>query len=162
MAAGDVGRLTEGRYGMIHKEWNDTDGPGRAFILVYSTEPVPARASFELLADADAPRYDEGSGVRTKELVGPRVKLPLHGDVRLFTDSQLAAGSKLSLDTAEGEAGLLYVLEGEVTVDGSGLGFEHALLAPPRNERRSVTADAQQRSRVIRVVTGPGHGLVAR
>lgn len=161
MGTGDVGRLTEGRYGMIHKEWNNTDGPGRAFILVYPTDPVPARASFELLADADAPRYDEATGVRTKELVGPRVKFPLHGDVRLFTDSEVDAGGELALETRAGEAGMLYTLEGEVAVDGTSIGREHALLVPPNDEPRTLTARAPERARVVRVVTGPGHGFVS-
>ncbi|HWC32039.1 MAG TPA: pirin family protein [Actinomycetota bacterium] len=161
MGTGDVGRLTEGRYGMIHKEWNNTDGPGRAFILVYSTEPTPARASFELLADADAPRYDEASGVRTKELVGPKVKFPLHGDVRFFAASEIAADGELRLETSDGEAGMLFTLDGELDVDGTALGKEHTLLVPP-NGSRSVTARAPSGARAIRVVTGPGHGFVTR
>ncbi len=161
MGTGDMGRLTEGRFGMIHKEWNNTDGPGRAFILVYSTDPTPPRASFELLADADAPRYEEAGGVRTKELVGPTVKFPVHGDVRLFTDSEIDAGGELRLETSEGEAGMLFTLDGELEVDGTSLGNEHAMLLPP-NSARSVTARAPQGARAIRVVTGPGHGFVTR
>ena len=76
MPTGGLGRLTEGRRGMLHKEWNDTDVQTRAFILVYETDPIPETASFHLLADADAPRYEAAPGVTTKELVGPRANFP--------------------------------------------------------------------------------------
>src|ERR1051325_11170385 len=79
MDTGDVGQFTEGRTGMIHSEWNHGDEDTRAFILVYSTDPVPELADFNALRDADAPRYEEAPGVTTKELVGSRSPLQLHG-----------------------------------------------------------------------------------
>jgi redox-sensitive bicupin YhaK (pirin superfamily) len=71
MDTGDVGQLTEGQRGMVHSEWNHGQVDTRAYILVYSTDPVPAQTAFNVLKDAEAPRYQEGDGVRTKELVGP-------------------------------------------------------------------------------------------
>lgn len=161
MAAGDMGRLTEGVRGMLHKEWNNTDGQARAFILVYETDPTPPRASFELLPDADAARYEEGAGVSTKELVGPRVKFPINGDVHLFADTRLEPGAEASLEMGDEESGLLYVLEGEVQADGVALARDHSLLVAPGSER-SVAVRAEKEARVIRVVTGPGHGLLVR
>ena len=42
MDTGDVGQFTEGRRGMVHSEWNHGADDARAFILVYSTDPVPS------------------------------------------------------------------------------------------------------------------------
>lgn len=164
MPPGSVGQLTEGLGGMLHKEWNNTDGPARAFILVYETEPVPARASFALLDDSDAPRYRE-DGAETKELVGTRSSLRIHGDVRFFADSKLGPGTELTQKVGPNEAVLLYTLEGQVEVmDGAkaAVPFEHSLLmAPPAHEALLVLR-SETESRIIRVVTGPGHGLVLR
>jgi redox-sensitive bicupin YhaK (pirin superfamily) len=162
MDTGDVGQFTEGRRGMIHSEWNHGDVDTRAYILVYSTDPVPERTAFNVLRDADAPRYDEGAGVRTKELVGPRSPLRVHGDVRLFTDSRLEPGATLTLELGEGEGGLVSVREGRVRVDDGGeeLVPGVTLLAPPAREPRSLRLRAEQPSRVVRVVHGPGHGFL--
>ncbi len=40
---GDVAQFTEGMRGMVHSEWNHGDRDTHAYILVYSTEPVPAQ-----------------------------------------------------------------------------------------------------------------------
>ncbi|CAN5158865.1 hypothetical protein BH20ACT9_BH20ACT9_11470 [soil metagenome] len=56
MGTGDLGVLTEGRRGMIHSEWNHGDGPARAYILVYPTDPMPPTASFDAVRHAEAPR----------------------------------------------------------------------------------------------------------
>ncbi|HEV3473949.1 MAG TPA: pirin family protein [Actinomycetota bacterium] len=165
MPAGSVGQLTEGLAGMLHKEWNNTDGPGRAFILVYETQPVPPRASFALLEDGDAPRYREDGGAETKELVGARSPLRINGDVRLFADSALGAGTELTQPVGPGEALLLYTLDGQIDVsDGAkvSLPFEHTLLMAPSREGSSVVLRSEAQSRVIRVVAGLGHGLVFR
>ena len=157
MSTGDVGRLTEGMHGMLHKEWNNPHGRARAFILVYRTEPVPPTASFALLADTDAPRYPESSGVTTKELVGERSPLHIHGDIRLFTDSTLETGADLITAFAAGEGGLLVPLEGRVELLG-GLTVTppEVVLAPPGSEAREVRVRALERVRVLRVVHGPG------
>ena len=162
METGDLGRLTEGARGMYHKEWNVTDDPARAFILVYGTEPVPPRASFEVLRDADAPRYREEEGVRTKELVGPRAGLPLHGDVRRFSDSIVDAGAEVLLELGEGEGGLVFPLEGEMDLDGERLGVRTMAVLPPGLDPRSPRIVARSNARVLRVVFGLGDGLFVR
>lgn len=165
MPPGSVGQLTEGLGGMLHKEWNNTDGPARAFILVYETQPVPPRASFALLEDGDAPRYREEGGTETKELVGAQSPLRIHGDIRLFADSVLSPGTELTQSVGPGEALLLYSLDGHIDVsDGAkvSLRFEHSLLMPPSREGRSLVLRPEHESRLIRVVTGLGHGLVVR
>jgi redox-sensitive bicupin YhaK (pirin superfamily) len=161
MDTGDVGQFTEGRRGMMHSEWNHGDVDTRAYILVYSTDPVPARAAFNVLKDADAPRYDEGPGVRTKELVGPKSPLKVNGDIRLFTDSTLEPGAELELALGAGEGGLASVRSGRVKVDDeSELIPGRTLLAPPADELRTIRFRAEEPTRVIRVVHGPGHGFV--
>src|SRR5919109_1336508 len=97
MDAGDVGQFTEGRRGMLHSEWNHGDVNTRAYILVYSTDPVPER---------------------TKELVGSQSPLSVNGDIRLFVDSAIDSDAMLSMELAEGEGGLVSVRRGAVTTDG--------------------------------------------
>jgi redox-sensitive bicupin YhaK (pirin superfamily) len=158
----DVGQFTEGRRGMMHSEWNHGDVDTRAYILVYSTDPVPPQAAFSVLRDAEAPRYEEAAGVRTKELVGPRSPLTINGDIRLFTDSELQPGAVLALDLASGEGGLASVREGGVHVEGDGAELlpGATLLAPPAGEPRTLRLRTEEPTRLVRVVHGPGHGLV--
>ncbi|MGH2691790.1 MAG: pirin family protein [Actinomycetota bacterium] len=162
MDTGDVGRFTEGQRGMLHSEWNHGKVDTRAYILVYSTEPVPPRAAFNALRDADAPRYEEAPGARTKELVGPRSPMEVNGDIRLFTDSSLDADSVLELAAGAGEGGLVSVRQGSVEIEGAGqrLTPSMTLILPPDGKPERASLRATEPSRVIRVVHGPGHGLV--
>ena len=162
MGTGDVGQFTEGRRGMLHSEWNHGEVDTRAYILVYSTDPVPPRAAFNVLADADAPRYEESPGVRTKELVGTRSPLRLNGDVRFFADSTVEADAVVVLAAEAGEGGLLSVREGGLEIEGEGrkLTPGATMLLPPDGEPRRVALRALEPSRVIRVVHGGGHGFV--
>jgi redox-sensitive bicupin YhaK (pirin superfamily) len=162
IGSADVAQFTEGRRGMQHSEWNNGDIPTHAYILVYSTDPVPAEAAFHVLKDADAPRYGEGSGVQTKELVGEKSPLRVNGDIRLFTDSRLEAGAELSLALAPGEGALVSVREGRVrlTRDGDALAVGDTLIVPPADEAGTLVLRADEPSRVVRGVYGPGHGFV--
>lgn len=162
MEAGDVGEFTEGRRGMVHSEWNHGHVDTRAYILVYSTDPVPEQTSFTALRDSDAPRYDEDAGVHTKELVGPRSPLVVHGDIRLFTDSRLETEGALAIELTAGEGGLASVREGAVGVEGRGEDVTRGttLVIPPADQPRTIRLEATQSSRVIRVVHGTGHGFV--
>jgi redox-sensitive bicupin YhaK (pirin superfamily) len=162
MDTGDVGQFTEGLGGMIHSEWNHGEVDTHAYILVYATDPIPARTSFNVLTDAQAPRYQEADGVQTKELVGPRSPLRVNGDIRLFTDSRLEPGATVALELAAGEGGLVSVREGAVRVEGGSelLRPGSTLIAPPADRPRTLGLRAQQPTRLIRVVHGPGHGLV--
>lgn len=162
MDTGDVGQFTEGRGGMMHSEWNHGDVDTRAYILVYSTDPVPPQASFNVLKDDQAPRYDEGPGARTKELVGPRSPLRIHGDVRLFTDSRLEPEAALTLQLGPGEGGLVSVREGAVRIDDGEreLAPGATLVVPPADDPRTHRLVARDPTRLVRVVHGPGHGLV--
>ena len=162
MDAGDVGQFTEGRRGMVHSEWNHGDVDTRAYILVYSTDPVPAQAAFNALRDSEAPRYDEGKGVTTKELVGPSSPLRVNGDIRLFTDSRMQPGAELTLELGAGEGGLICVREGAVrVVEGNdALTPGATLILPPAEHPRSLSLRSEQPTRLVRVVHGPGRGFV--
>jgi redox-sensitive bicupin YhaK (pirin superfamily) len=160
MGPGDVGLFTEGRRGMLHSEWNHGDTPTRAYILVYSTDPIPEQASFTVLHDSEAPRYEEGDGVRTKELVGPRSGLRVHGDVRLVTDSTLEGGAGLTVALSDGEGGLLSIRDGRVRLDGREIDGGATVVIPPADGERSLSVEAVGAARVIRVVHGPGHGFI--
>jgi redox-sensitive bicupin YhaK (pirin superfamily) len=160
MDAGDVGQFTEGRRGMLHSEWNHGEVDTKAYILVYSTDPVPEGTAFNVLGDRDAPRYEDGPGIRTKELVGRRSPLRVNGDVRLFSDSRLKEGAVLRIDVGDGEGAVASVREGVVRADGERLSEGTTLVVPPAGARRSVSLTAEGPARVIRVVHGPGHGFV--
>ncbi|HVM11136.1 MAG TPA: pirin family protein [Actinomycetota bacterium] len=159
MGTNDLARLTEGRRGMYHKEWNNGDEDTRAFILVYQTDPVPPTASFAALRDAEAPRYDESPGVRTKELVGPRSPLEINGDIRLYTDATFEADAALSFGFAEDESVLLYPLEGSFSVDDAKLEEGHTLIVTPDARERRVEVRALSAGRLLRVVHGAGDGV---
>ncbi|MGH2737317.1 MAG: pirin family protein, partial [Actinomycetota bacterium] len=161
MGTGDVGQFTEGRRGMLHSEWNHGDVDTKAYILVYSTDPVPEETAFNVLRDADAPRHEEGEGARTKEMVGPRSPLRVNGDIRLFTDTLLEPGAALRLELAEGEGAVASVREGTVRIeDGERLVPGATVVVPPGGEPRTVALMAEEPGRVVRVVHGPGHGFV--
>ncbi|MGZ5353166.1 MAG: pirin family protein [Actinomycetota bacterium] len=162
MDTGDLGRLTEGARGMYHREWNNTDGRARAFILVYATDPVPLRASFAALRDREAPRVEEAPGVATKELVGPSARFPLHGDIRRFVDTTIDPGAEIRHALAEGEGGLLFPVQGEVTMDGEALTPGTMAVLPPALERRSPAIGSSTGARVLRVTFGLGNGLIVR
>jgi redox-sensitive bicupin YhaK (pirin superfamily) len=163
MDTGDVGRFTEGRRGMIHSEWNHGDVDTRAYILVYTTDPIPERTAFGVLRDADAPRHEEAIGVRTKELVGPRSALRVNGDVRLFTDSLLDEAAEVTIALREGEGGLASVREGLArTEDGSELRVGTTVVVPPDDSARTIRLRALVPSRIVRVIHGPGLGFVRR
>jgi redox-sensitive bicupin YhaK (pirin superfamily) len=161
MDTGDVGQFTEGQRGMLHSEWNHGDVDTRAYILVYSTDPVPAHTAFNALRDADAPRYEEGVGVTTKELVGPRSPLQVHGDIRFFADSRLGPRAVLPLDLGSAEGGLMSIREGPVRLEsGEDLASGSTIVIPPAPDPRSLRIHAGEPARVIRVIHGPGHGFM--
>ena len=161
MDEGDVGQFTEGRSGMWHSEWNHGDVDTRAFILVYTTDPVPERAAFDVLKDAEAPRYEEERGTSTKELVGPRSRLQVHGDVRYFAESRLEPGGSVRMEMKDAEGGLVSVRDGEVTLEGERLSEGTTVIWPP-DGARTYELLSDGRARVVRVVHGPGHGFVAQ
>ena len=160
MDTGDVGQFTEGQRGMLHSEWNRGDVDTRAYILVYSTDPIPAQTAFNALRDADAPRYEEADGVKTKELVGPRSPLRVNGDIRVFTDSRLDPGTELTIDLTTGEGGLASVREGLVVLEDQVLVPGATLVVPPADEPRTLRLRADEPTRLIRVLHGPGHGFI--
>jgi len=162
MATGDIGLFTEGRRGMLHSEWNNGDSEMRAFMIVYATEPIPDDVGFLVFPDANAPRYDEGAGVRTKEMAGPRSSLRLHGDIRLFTDSRVDGGASLELRLHDHEGGLLSVQEGSLCSNGVQLPTGTSVLAPPSAGDRVHRFEAESYARVLRIVHGPGFGLRLR
>ncbi|MGH2768293.1 MAG: hypothetical protein ACRDIF_04970, partial [Actinomycetota bacterium] len=142
-------------------EWNNSGGRARAFILVYETDPVPERASFAALRDGEAPRYEEGEGVMTKELVGPRSPLQVRGDIRLFTDSYLEPGARLGVVAEAGEGGLVVPIEGQLAVaQHDSLSPGRAMVLPPARSPRSLSLLASTGARVLRVIHGAGYGLV--
>jgi redox-sensitive bicupin YhaK (pirin superfamily) len=162
MGPGDVGLFTEGQRGMVHSEWNNGDVPTRAYILVYSTNPIPEQTGFTPLRDQDAPRYEEGNGVKTKELVGPKSSLQVHGDLRLFTDTILEDGRTLTVTLGDGEGGLLSIQEGQIKLDDLDIDAGATILMPPGEDERSLTIEANAITRVLRAVYGTGHGFVRR
>jgi redox-sensitive bicupin YhaK (pirin superfamily) len=160
MGAGDIARLTEGVTGMWHKEWNETDEETRAFILVYATDPIPPRASFAALRDSEAPRYEEAPGVHTKELVGPMSPLEVNGDIRVYTDSTFDADARLEMRLGADEGGMIVPLEGSFIVGEVKAEARQQVLISPDGNPRTFSVVATDGGRLLRVVHGPGDGLV--
>lgn len=165
MGTGDLGILTEGRRGMIHSEWNNSDGPARAYIFVYPTDPLPATASFDAIRDADAPRVQVAPGVEAKQVVTRDIDR-LHGDLRELNDLTLAAGASTDVVVDADEAGLVFVVDGSVQAEEDGdlrrLDREHTLLVPPGPQPRLLRLSTEEPARVLQAVTGQGFGLRVR
>jgi len=157
---GALARFTEGRRGMVHQEWNHGQVDAEIYILVATTAPIPEETSFEVLRREDMPLYPEAPGVVTREMVGPRSPLPVHCDVRLFTDTSLEPEAGVEWRLGAGEGGLLSVRTGSVSLDGAGLGRRWTALLPPAPAARSLTLAAPNGGRVLRAAFGPGYGLV--
>jgi len=157
---GALARFTEGRRGMIHQEWNHGEVDAEIYILVATTSPIPEQTSFEVLRREDMPVYSEGSGVVTREMVGPLSPLPVHCDVRRFTDTALEPGADLNWAIGPGEGGLLSVREGQADLDGTPLGRRSTALLPPAEASRSLRIGSVAGARIIRAVFGLGYGLV--
>ena len=165
MGTGDLGILTEGRRGMIHQEWNPTDGPARAFILVYPNEPLAPGAAFDAVRDDEATRVTEAEGVITKQ-VAKRGDGRLHGEVYEFADSMLDAGAHMTVHVGADEGALLFVVEGQVEVqagqESAKGGVDHTFLVPPAASPRNVDVTALAPAHVLRAVHGAGDGLQLR
>ena len=129
---------------------------------MYTTDPIPEQTSFTVLKDGDAPRYEARDGVRTKEIVGPQSGLHVHGDLHLFTDCALEDGAVLKIALGDGEGGLLSIREGQIRLDDQVLDEGVTILLPPAEEARSIEVTAIGPARILRVVHGPGRGLVRR
>jgi redox-sensitive bicupin YhaK (pirin superfamily) len=158
MGAGDLGILTEGRRGMIHSEWNNTDGETRCYILVYPTEPMPPTAAFDAIRDHEARRAEVGPGVQTKHVV-ERGNERLHGDIRELADSTMDAGAALPLRLGADESGLVFLLDGSIDAEGRTLEPEHTLALPPGPQPRELELEARASSRVLTAVMVTGFGL---
>ncbi len=168
MGTGDLGILTEGRRGMIHSEWNHSDGRARAYIFVYPTDPTPPTAAFDAIRDDDAVREEPAPGVVAKRVV-ERGSDRLRGDLRVLTDSTVEEGAAFDVELDGGEAALIFVVEGAVEVrrgDGEvatkDVGRDHTVLVPPTDAQRQLRVVAREPARVLHAVTGPGFGLRRR
>lgn len=126
MEEGDLARLTEGRRGMIHREWNGRDDvTTHAFILVYTpdVEPPIEHASFAALRAAEAPRLAEAPGVETIELIGGRSAFRASSSaITRLVDSTLANGATLDAVVPAGQAMILYPLGGVLHLDAGAAG----------------------------------------
>lgn len=165
MATGDLGILTEGERGMLHSEWNNTDGPGRCYIFVYPTDPTPETASFDAIRDVDCPREQVAPGVVTKWIV-TRQTTKLHGDFRELGDTTLETGSAFTMKLEETEPGLIFVVDGHVIVltdDGDTVAATgDTVLIPPEPHARAVHIEAAEPTRLLHAITGLRYGLHVR
>jgi len=104
------------------------------------------------LPDVEAPPLQRRRPGCTKELVGARSPLRVHGDVRLFAESLLEPGAEVAPQLAAGEGGLLSIREGSVELasDGQELRPVFTLVVPPADEPGAVLFRAVEPSRIIR------------
>jgi quercetin 2,3-dioxygenase len=123
MEEGDLARLTEGRRGMVHQEWNGReDVRAHAFILVYTPDvqpPIPL-AAFGALRAADAPRKAEAAGAETLELIGGASAFRANSSaVTAFLDSRLSPEVEIEAPVGAEEGMLVYPVDGDVEIASS-------------------------------------------
>jgi redox-sensitive bicupin YhaK (pirin superfamily) len=154
MGTGDLGILTEGRRGMIHSEWNNTDATARCYVLVYPTDPLPPTASFAAIRDSEAPRSQPSPGVTVKHVV-TRDDFRLHGDVRVLDDVLMEPGARLDVELGVREAGLLFLVEGEV-----GVAAQDATAPASAVSASAVSASAASAAAVSPLVAAADHTVL--
>lgn len=160
---GGMARFTEGRQGMIHKEWNNGTEDSEIFILVATTFPVPEKMEFDILDRKDMPVKEEAPGVSVRYMVGGGAPLPIASDIRTFTDTTITRHSTTAWAVPAGEGGLLSLREGVVEADGDKLGKKYTLIVPPhKTKNRTIKLTAQTKARFIRTTFGWGEGYVTR
>jgi redox-sensitive bicupin YhaK (pirin superfamily) len=140
---------------------NDTAETTRCYILVYPCDPSVPSAKFDAIRTQEM-RRSEHDGVTATHVVA-RGETRLHGDLREWVDASLAEGATDELTVPADEAGVVFVLEGEVAFEGAGehaeLAREHTLLLAPTDAPRTVRLTARARARILRILTGEGFGL---
>jgi redox-sensitive bicupin YhaK (pirin superfamily) len=168
MGEGDLARLTEGRRGMVHREWNGRDDvTTHAFILVYTpdAEPPIEHASFDALRAADAPRVAEAPGVETVELIGGGSTFRASSTaITHFFDSTLQGAATLEVPVPAGRGVLLYPLAGALRLDA---GPDGTVDLPGRSQRHPegpgalavAFAGDGPRTLALRAVDGPARVL---
>jgi quercetin 2,3-dioxygenase len=121
MHEGDLARLTEGRRGMLHREWNGRDDiTTHAFILVYTpdVEPEIPVASFDAHRAADIPRMEEAPGVETLHVLGGDAKFAANlSTLTALLDSSLADGASFECTMPPNRGFMVYPLEGAVRLE---------------------------------------------
>lgn len=160
---GGMARFTEGKQGMIHKEWNNGSEDTEIFILVATTNPVPEKMEFDILDREDMPVKEEAPGVQVRYMVGGGAPLPIASDIKTFTDTHMSRHSAITWDIPTGQGGLLSVREGSVDANGDTLGKKYTLIVPPQKaNKRSIVLRAQSKTRIIRTTYGWGEGYVTK
>lgn len=157
---GGMARFTEGQRGMLHKEWNNGEVDAEIYILVATTDPVPAKTSFEVLEAKDMPVDTSESGVSVRYMVGGGALLPIYSDIRSFTDTKIAKDRSTEWVIPANEGGILSLRAGTIEIDSHRLEKKYTLISPPGDKSRKLRIQATKESRIIRTTFGKGLGLV--
>ncbi len=112
VGAGGVQRFTAG-HGIIHSEFPDGHAVGIQLWVNLPQQLKDIAADYQQLAAEDVPQVQHGkSTVRT--IIGNRSPLQLHSKV---TYQEIILHDALTLTIPQGWRGLLYVVEGEITIN---------------------------------------------
>lgn len=153
VSAGGVQRFTAGR-GLVHAELPGTEGLNHGLQLwvnlphrLKETEP-----DYQQVEPSAIPEH-EAEGVRIRTVVGEGSQVELRTPVR-YIDVALEPGVAFENEIPMGWNALVYVLEGELRLDGSELTAGKAVMLEPRGK---VTAVAEGSARFVLIVGEP-HG----
>ena len=117
LPAGSVQRMTLGR-GARHSEQNASETEPMRFIQIWI---LPERADLEPGVEQKTFTTEERTNVLLKAMSkdgGDAVAI--HGDAHVYI-SRLEAGRSVSHEFAPGQAGYLYVIDGDLSIDGESL-----------------------------------------
>ncbi|MFQ5469754.1 MAG: pirin family protein [Gammaproteobacteria bacterium] len=118
VAMGGAQRFTAGR-GMTHSEMPSEEGESQG-IQLWINLPRQLKKidpDYQQVDTDDFPRFDIHQG-SLKVLVGEGSPLKIHTPVR-YLDVQLDTGGRLGEDLAAGYRGLVYVVDGDVKINGN-------------------------------------------
>jgi hypothetical protein len=126
VSAGGVQRFTAGER-IVHAELPGSEETSHGLQLwvnlpqaLKETEPA-----YQPIPASEIPDTEEGD-VRIRTVVGPCSPVELHTAVR-YLDVRLPSGGRFEDQVPEAWSGLIYVLEGELSIGGSALGPREAV-----------------------------------
>lgn len=156
VASGGAQRFTAGR-GIVHSEMPAGRGETRGIQLwVRLPRRLQASPPSYQQVDAEAFPLQRFAGGWVKTLVGEGSPLHLLSPVR-YSDLGLEPGARHTAQPANGDNGVVYVVEGAVRVNGQALRAGQAALLAAGRASEEVTIEALDESRLL-CCFAPPHG----
>ena len=141
--AGGAQRFTAGR-GLVHSEFPDGHAAGIQLWINLPQRLKGLPAAYQQLQGDEFPEREQ-SDVRIRTIVGEGSPLTLLTPVE-YLDVRMAAGSSLSREIPAGFRGFLYIVSGNVVVDGHTASSGQALLV---EGMESISLSAAEEARLM-------------